>query len=174
MGQEEKQEFSSPLPVLPRLDRLDRLLQFLEEKHSLSGRHTAKSVVRTVEAEDQFKNLSSALEEVQHKGNLMDRLEMLENRVLQLSLEMDIENTSRSSSSTFQGPEKMGRDEASTITTKEDEQMITTHKEKQDSLTDQEITCTAEACVRISKSSQKDKRHKKKRRAWLGWLAMGC
>jgi hypothetical protein len=50
---------------------------------------------------------------------------------------MDIENTSRSSSSTFQGPEKMGRDEASTITTKEDEQMITTHKEKQDSLTDQ-------------------------------------
>lgn len=60
-------------------------LQFLEEKHSLSGRHTAKSVVRTVEAEDQFKNLSSALEEVQHKGNLMDRLEMLENRVLQVS-----------------------------------------------------------------------------------------
>jgi len=38
----------------------------------------------------------------------------------------------------------------------------------------QEITCTAEACVRISKTSQKDRRHKKKRRAWLGWLAMGC
>lgn len=60
-------------------------LHFLEEKHSLSGRHTAKSVVRTVEAEDQCKNLSSALEEVQHKGTLMDRLEMLENRVLQVS-----------------------------------------------------------------------------------------
>ncbi|KAH8494672.1 hypothetical protein H0E87_021171 [Populus deltoides] len=174
MGQGEKQEFSSPLPVLPRLDRLDRLLQFLEGKHSLSGRHTAKSVVRTVEAEDQCKNLSSALEEVQHKGTLMDRLEMLENRVLQLSLEMDVENTSRSSSSTFQGPEKMGRDEVSTIITKEDEQMIITNQEKQDSLTDQEITCTAEACVRISKASQKDKRSKKKRRAWLGWLAMGC
>lgn len=65
------------------------------------------------------------------------QLNLLLSSIHQLSLDMDIENTSRSSSSTFQGPEKMGRDEASTITTKEDEQMITTHKEKQDSPTDQ-------------------------------------
>jgi hypothetical protein len=62
-------------------------LQFLEEKHSSSGRgrHAAKSVVRTVEAEDQCKALTSALEEVQHKGTLMWRLETLENRALQVS-----------------------------------------------------------------------------------------
>ncbi|KAL9366101.1 hypothetical protein Peur_037300 [Populus x canadensis] len=141
MGQEEKQELFSPLPVLPRLDRLDRLLQFLEEKHSSSGRgrHAAKSVVRTVEAEDQCKALTSALEEVQHKGTLMWRLETLENRALQ------------------------------------DEQMIIANKEKQDnSLIDQEITCTAEACVGSSKASQKGRRHKMKHRKRLGWLAMGC
>ncbi|CAK7357557.1 unnamed protein product [Dovyalis caffra] len=176
MGQEEKQEaISSPLPVLPRLDRLDRLLQFLEEKHSLSGKHTANSVDRKLEAEDLCKSLSSALEEVQHKGTLMERLEMLENRVLQVSLEMDVGNTSRSSSSTIQGPEKIGHDEVSTIHSKEDEQMIITNQEKQDnSLIDQEITCTADACVRISEASQKGRRHKKRHRKWLGWLATGC
>lgn len=62
-------------------------LQFLEEKHSSlgKGRHAAKSVVRTVEAEDQCKALTSALEEVQHKGTLMWRLETLENRAVQVS-----------------------------------------------------------------------------------------
>ncbi|KAB5534874.1 hypothetical protein DKX38_017960 [Salix brachista] len=95
MGQEEMQEFSSPLPVLPRLDRLDRLVMHLINLSAdrilmsicsfLVRKAQAKSVVRIVEAEDQCKNLSSVLEEVQHKGTLMDRLEMLENRVLQVS-----------------------------------------------------------------------------------------
>ncbi|KAG6735247.1 hypothetical protein POTOM_062210 [Populus tomentosa] len=137
---EEKPELFSPLPVLTRLDRLDRLLQFLEEKHSSSGRgrHAAKSVVRTVEAEGQCKALTSALEEVQHKGTLMWMQETLENQALQLSLEVDVENTSRSSSSTIQGPEKIGHDEVSTVLSKEDEQMIIANKEKQNnSLIDQ-------------------------------------
>jgi hypothetical protein len=56
----------------------------------------------------------------------------------QLCLEVDVENTSRSSSSTIQGPEKIGHDEGSTILPKEDEQMIIANKEKQDnSLIDQ-------------------------------------
>jgi hypothetical protein len=44
---------------------------------------------------------------------------------------VDVENTSRSSSSTIQGPEKIGHDEVSTILPKEDEQMIIANKEKQ-------------------------------------------
>ncbi|KAA8547624.1 hypothetical protein F0562_004053 [Nyssa sinensis] len=83
MEQEEKLELNSPLPVLPRLDRLDRLLQLLEEKHGLSGRHSSSSVDRKMESEDQCKSLSTALEEVHHKGTLMERLAILENRVLQ-------------------------------------------------------------------------------------------
>ncbi|GFQ01776.1 hypothetical protein PHJA_002321500 [Phtheirospermum japonicum] len=58
--------------------------------------------VCAVESSNDCKTLFSALEEVQHKGTLIDRLALLENRVLQLSLEMDEGNTSRSSSSTAQ------------------------------------------------------------------------
>ncbi|KAK0603195.1 hypothetical protein LWI29_002364 [Acer saccharum] len=49
--------------------------------------------------EDDFKTLSSALDEVHRKGILIERLTLLENRVLQLSLEMEaVGNTSGSSS----------------------------------------------------------------------------
>ncbi|KAM7529467.1 hypothetical protein LguiB_032877 [Lonicera macranthoides] len=108
------------LPVLPRLDRLDRLgqnsdeiqVQLLEEKRCSSGRHPSNpAVAREMEQEeDQCKTLCSALEEVHHKGTLIERLTTLENRVLQLSIEMDDGNTSRSSSSTALVSENFGHD----------------------------------------------------------------
>ncbi|CAI9754710.1 unnamed protein product [Fraxinus pennsylvanica] len=93
------QETATFLPVIPRLDRLDRMLQLLEERHSLSRREFSSTAF--VE-KDECKDLSSAIEEVHHKGTLMERLSVLENRVLQLSLEMDEGDTSKSSSSTVQ------------------------------------------------------------------------
>lgn len=60
-------------------------LQFLEEKHcSARKQNSSSSAIRQSLPEDQeFKTLSSALEEVHHKGTLMERVAMLENRVLQ-------------------------------------------------------------------------------------------
>nr|XP_043608594.1 uncharacterized protein LOC122580389 [Erigeron canadensis] len=101
------------LPVLPRLDRLDRLLELLEEKHSKSARFGS-----TTKADDDHnyngdgdykerkrdnmncRTLLSALDDVHHKGTLIDRLGMLENRVLQLSMDLEHGSISRSSSST--------------------------------------------------------------------------
>ncbi|XP_059298355.1 uncharacterized protein LOC132051076 [Lycium ferocissimum] len=85
MNQQENQDLASSLPVLPRLDRLDRLVQLLEEKHGISGRDTA--LKKEEEESDESKTnmtLSSALEEVHHKGTLMERLALLETRVLQV------------------------------------------------------------------------------------------
>ncbi|KAH7849536.1 hypothetical protein Vadar_019203 [Vaccinium darrowii] len=126
---DEKQEFTSPLPVLPRLDRLDRLLQLLEEKHNaLSEKHTPEPVlIGDMEAEEEqedktCRTLSNALDEVHHKGTLMERLEMLEKRVLQLSLEIDEQNTSKSStSSTVAVSEKFGNSSGLSSVTKGDQ-----------------------------------------------------
>ncbi|KAJ8764036.1 hypothetical protein K2173_004925 [Erythroxylum novogranatense] len=99
-----QRELDSPLPILPRLDRLDSLVQLVEERYGILA--TAKSrqccccVVRKTEAQDHCKDLPSAIEEVRHKGTLLERVQRLENRVLQLSIEMGIGRTSRSSSST--------------------------------------------------------------------------
>lgn len=62
-------------------------LQLLEEKHSLSRRHLGKNTEKKSQEEeegDQCKSLSYVLDEVQHKGTLMERLTILENRVLQV------------------------------------------------------------------------------------------
>lgn len=61
-------------------------LQLLEEKHGTSGRHLTDSVISKTENEEgsQSKPLSFALEEVRQKGTLMDRLAILEKRVLQV------------------------------------------------------------------------------------------
>nr|GEV04003.1 hypothetical protein [Tanacetum cinerariifolium] len=99
------------LPVLPRLDRLDRLLELLEEKHAQSRRFGSIMANNDDDNNDNdykektlnhlsCKTLSSALDDVHQKGTLIDRVAMLENRVLQLSLDMDEGSTSRSSSST--------------------------------------------------------------------------
>lgn len=66
-------------------------LQLLEEKHNaLSEKHTPEPVlIGDMEAEEEqedktCRTLSNALDEVHHKGTLMERLEMLEKRVLQV------------------------------------------------------------------------------------------
>ncbi|CAK9147675.1 unnamed protein product [Ilex paraguariensis] len=133
MEYEEKQESVSPMPVIPRLERLNRLLQLLEEKQNLSGSQFSNSGVRKME-EDRCKNLSTALEEVHYKGTLMERLEMLENRVLQLNLVMDEGNTSRSSSSTVLISKKFQRGSASPILTKQDEDEVVTLQKRLDPL----------------------------------------
>ncbi|KAL7609276.1 uncharacterized protein LOC111895828 [Lactuca sativa] len=108
------------LPVLPRIDRLDRLLQMLEEKHSKSTRFGSTTTnngshddddddddydhednhKEKLEEQMNCKTLLSALDDVHHKGTLIDRLSMLESRVLKLILDMEERSTSRSSSST--------------------------------------------------------------------------
>ncbi|VVA10112.1 PREDICTED: POPTR_0001s46030g [Prunus dulcis] len=103
MAQHEEQDISSPMPILRRLDRLDRLLQFLEHKHCLSASHSSSPACKTMEPvlDYQRKTLASAIEEAHQKGTLMERVAVLENRVLQLSHKMDVENASRSSYSTI-------------------------------------------------------------------------
>ncbi|KAL7223654.1 hypothetical protein ACSBR1_025163 [Camellia fascicularis] len=78
------------------------------------------------EEEDECKTLSNALEEVLHKGSLMDRLQMLEKRVLQLSIYMDEGNTSRSSSLTVPISEKIGQSSglSSSVTKESDEDVV--------------------------------------------------
>ncbi|XP_047320447.1 uncharacterized protein LOC124924452 [Impatiens glandulifera] len=77
------------MPVLSRLDRLDHLLQFLEEKQGLSSSPRNNENPKHIE---NFKTISSALEEINRKGTLMERLDILEDRVLKLSMFMDINN----------------------------------------------------------------------------------
>ncbi|XP_034225362.1 uncharacterized protein LOC117635130 isoform X3 [Prunus dulcis] len=85
MAQHEEQDISSPMPILRRLDRLDRLLQFLEHKHCLSASHSSSPACKTMEPvlDYQRKTLASAIEEAHQKGTLMERVAVLENRVLQ-------------------------------------------------------------------------------------------
>ncbi|CAL9027426.1 unnamed protein product [Prunus brigantina] len=158
MDQHEEQDISSPMPILRRLDRLDRLLQFLEHKHCLSASHSSSSACKTMEPvpeEDQCKTLSSAIEEAHQKGTLMERVAVLENRVLQLSHEMDVENASRSSCST-----------------------ILVSKDKQDPFITQE--CSSEACVRKPQGSKKGRKRRNnlvsiiQLREWFRWARMGC
>ncbi|KAL6226875.1 hypothetical protein ACLB2K_000834 [Fragaria x ananassa] len=82
---------SSSMPILQRMDRLDRLLQFLEEKHCLSSKHSSSSSTTAAcesselaQDRESYKSLSSAIEEVHCKGTLIERVAMLESRVLQV------------------------------------------------------------------------------------------
>ena len=60
-------------------------LQFLEEKHFFERKQysSGSAVGESLPEDQEFKTLSSAMEEVHHKGTLMERVAMLENRVLQ-------------------------------------------------------------------------------------------
>ena len=54
-------------------------LQLLEEKNNVQE----KTVIRKIKPEEKHITLSNSIEEVHHKGTLMERLEMLEKLVLQ-------------------------------------------------------------------------------------------
>ncbi|XAR58088.1 hypothetical protein NMG60_11026469 [Bertholletia excelsa] len=149
MEQEGKNEPTSPLP-----------LQFLEEKQSLSTRCSRPEPLE----EDHCKPISSAIEEVHHKGTLMERLEVLENRVFELSITMEKENTSRSSSSAALGSEKFGHSSGLSSETKEEEEEE-----------DEEGESSAQASLPQPQISQDSRRQRRKGyRKWLGWLPMGC
>ncbi|KAF5181507.1 Vacuolar iron transporter family protein [Thalictrum thalictroides] len=100
MEHDNQQLCLSTIPVISRLDRLDRLLQHFEKKQSCSSLKCSTPIMAEEKLDQQCKRLSSALEEVDSKGTLMERLEMLENRVLQLSLQTEDGNMSSSSTST--------------------------------------------------------------------------
>lgn len=66
-------------------------LKFLEEKHCLSSKHSSSSCSfpacessEPAQDHESYKTLSSAIEEVNRKGTLMERVAVLENRVLQV------------------------------------------------------------------------------------------
>ncbi|KAL3840741.1 hypothetical protein ACJIZ3_025332 [Penstemon smallii] len=157
--------------VIPRLDRLDRLLQLLEEKHSLLRRDFSgnnNNCAYTI-GNDDCKTLTTVLEEVQHKGTLMERLSTLENRVLQLSLEMDEENTSKySSSSTFQI--------CSETTAKKDSDIsIPSRQEREDHepiIQPQEGASSAHEFVTKRRAQDKSKGGNQKRKIQRKWLGL--
>lgn len=60
-------------------------MQTLEESHGLSARHPNDLAVKKFEPQDECKSISLALEEVHHKGTLVDRVAILENRLLQVA-----------------------------------------------------------------------------------------
>ncbi|XP_009758095.1 uncharacterized protein LOC107795333 isoform X2 [Nicotiana tabacum] len=186
MIQQKNQDLASSLPALPRLDRLDRLL--LEEKHGLSGRHSPYKK-EEVQLEDQCKTLtlSSALEQVHHKGTLMERLSVVETRLLQLSqisLYMDEGKLSRSSSSTgvLSSSEKSGHTSVtSTVLTGQDEdEKANLHEKIKNSL----AVAVEEKCLSIEgylteKTEQSTNmsriKRRKSHRKWPGWLRLlGC
>ncbi|KAL2482731.1 uncharacterized protein Fot_44175 [Forsythia ovata] len=162
MEHHEIQETISFLPVIPRLDRLDRLLQLLEERHSLSRREFSTTFVE----KDECKTLSSAVEEVQHKGTLMERLSVLENRVLQLSLEMDEGNTSKSSSSTVQVSQGIRKlDSELCIATRQDENVIITSQEMEGP---PEVQDGASSISNQNAQQNSKGRRRKAYKKWLG------
>ncbi|XP_009631562.1 uncharacterized protein [Nicotiana tomentosiformis] len=188
MIQQENQYLASSLPTLPRLDRLDRLLQLLEEKHGISGRRHSPNKKAEVQLEDQCKTLtlSSALEQVHHKGTLMERLSVLETRVLQLSQisqDMDEGNLSRSSSST--GPlsfsDKSGHTSVtSTVLTGQDEdEKANLHEKIKDPLAvaveEKDLSIEGSLTKKKEQSTNMSRiKRRKSHRKWPGWLRLRC
>ncbi|ESR45152.1 hypothetical protein CICLE_v10002723mg [Citrus x clementina] len=164
MNHQEEQELlsQSTLPVLSRLDRLDRLV---------SDFFFCVCIMKS-STEDQCKTLAYALEEVNYKGTLMERLTMLENRVLELSLVMEeVEKTSRSSSCTIERAEKIEHKLSFTAITSQDDDTINSSQGTTNLV-------EASACERKSKGGHKDRRWRNvaliRHNKWLGWFPMGC
>ncbi|KAG9129136.1 hypothetical protein Leryth_006389 [Lithospermum erythrorhizon] len=149
-GQENFQEPVSRLPVLPRLDCLDRLTKTWGTegdastpqisgktslyKHNLLHTYAENSrfficvlhfyMMKILASSSLFVDNAQLLlqKEFHQKGTLMERLTMLENRVIQLSLDMD---EGYNSSKNVLTPNKLGHDSVwSTTTTEGDEDKI--------------------------------------------------
>ncbi|XP_060192561.1 uncharacterized protein LOC132622059 isoform X1 [Lycium barbarum] len=158
MKQQENKDLVSSLPVIPRLDRLDFLLQILEEKQ---GRNFSDSVIikKTEEEDNEYcktLSLSSALEEVHHKGTLIERLTALENRVLKLSLVMDEAKSSSSKS-------RDDKDEKANLQQKQLEEKAST--------TEAASLSTGKTDKVVGNAKIRRKSYRKWR---LGWLHLGC
>ncbi|CAN6191814.1 unnamed protein product [Urochloa humidicola] len=88
---------SPPESLLCRLDQIDLRLRQLEEQRRPAaddGAAAAAMAARRAPAAPQHqhtKSLPSALQHVQVRGTLMDRLNLLESRIRQLSCELDLD-----------------------------------------------------------------------------------
>ncbi|KAL9664988.1 hypothetical protein QQ045_020397 [Rhodiola kirilowii] len=94
---EHQKSAAQSLPVVPRLDQLDLQIRLLEKKHNLLEKHdpiTEGEKPNQDAGDDGYKSVSTALEEVHFKGTLMDRIALLEHRVLQLSLQIEVARAS--------------------------------------------------------------------------------
>ncbi|KAF4346118.1 hypothetical protein G4B88_006939 [Cannabis sativa] len=82
----------SALAILPRLDRLDRLVKLLDEKSRVIRGGGCCNINISDQTQNHIKKttLWCALDEVVHKGSVMDRLLMLEKRLLKLWVEVEI------------------------------------------------------------------------------------
>ncbi|KAL5225881.1 hypothetical protein ABZP36_012520 [Zizania latifolia] len=78
-----------PESLLDRLDQIDLRLRQLEEQRRPTTAQQGDGVRRAPARHQHTKSLPSALQHVQLKGNLMDRLSLLESRIRQLSCELD-------------------------------------------------------------------------------------
>ncbi|TKY58421.1 hypothetical protein E2542_SST15482 [Spatholobus suberectus] len=186
MNRDEREELNPPLSILQRLDRLERQLLFMEERHRYTAPHSDVVANKALNPEEEkFKSMFSALEEVHHKGTLLERVAVLENRVIQLSIDMDLGNTSRSSSSPSATAKKLGHGlgslEGNGLNVNEDMNMVTTLQEKKDPLVTQDKDSTVvKACSLNSPSCRAHKRRIKAMsrmgyyRKWLKWLKLGC
>ncbi|KAF6174226.1 hypothetical protein GIB67_033758 [Kingdonia uniflora] len=167
---------SSPMPIISRLDRLDHLMQYLEEKQNLSRRCNEASLGWTeddVPDKQQCKPLSSALDEVHLKGTLMERVAMLENRFVQLNLEMEEGNISRSSSSTVAVPENTKH----CLPQKKDGEVLNGSKKEGDNIIPEEDfqeVCTIKLQCSSKRRMRKGNLSIMRYRKWLGWFQMGC
>jgi len=58
---------------------------FLEERHGYGAPNLAVVADKCLKPEEQCKSMFSALEEVHHKGSLLERVAVLENRLIQVA-----------------------------------------------------------------------------------------
>ncbi|RLM54422.1 hypothetical protein C2845_PM10G00200 [Panicum miliaceum] len=80
-----------PESLLGRLDQIDLRLRQLEEQRRPAPADDGAVVRRAPPQHHHTKSLPSALQHVQVRGTLMDRLNLLESRIRQLSCELDLD-----------------------------------------------------------------------------------
>ncbi|XP_010530249.1 PREDICTED: uncharacterized protein LOC104806859 isoform X2 [Tarenaya hassleriana] len=78
MDQRASQELDRPLPLLSRLIRLELLMEC-----------STPSELASTTKDDECKDISLALEEVEHRGSIAHRLTMLEKRLFKMRLELE-------------------------------------------------------------------------------------
>ncbi|XP_056176216.1 uncharacterized protein LOC115683734 [Syzygium oleosum] len=174
---EEEEGEKSPAPalsVLQRLDHLDHLLLVLEERQSLSARYPLVAEKIRAKEQDHCKTISSAPEEAHHRGTLMDRVAMLEDRVLQLSLEIEVGIISKSSYSAVPTTGNVNQHTSELAVTATESADSREHgRENPHPLSTQEKGCAdEEACAEKTKTAGS---HKGKRRSMLRrskWLCV--
>ncbi|KAL3497784.1 hypothetical protein ACH5RR_040516 [Cinchona calisaya] len=85
-------------PLLSRLNRLDSLMKHLGEKKNLWGKKSSQDDNSKGRLDGKCMPLNVAIEEVCSKGSLLDRIASLEDRLLQICLEIESYRRSCSSS----------------------------------------------------------------------------